>query len=148
MTLRRFADLLLIILVFIVAGPLLGVFIAAGLSSLGLTVAGWRGFVRDLMPFLMLYGWVMGLAIGAAPAALAGAIVAGYGWWRGRVPLAVGMLAGLMSAVIFGAMLRRGAASPEQANDGAALIALVWLAANVGAAIACTRLTRRWQSKT
>jgi hypothetical protein len=147
MTLRRLIDLLLVVLVFIVMGPLIGLFIAAAMSSLGLTVAGWRGFARDLMPFLMLYGWVMGLAIGVAPAGLAGTIVAGYAGWRGRVPLAVGMLAGLVSAAIFGAMLRRSVASPEQANDGATVMAMIWLAANIGAAIACTWLTRRWQSK-
>ena len=139
MTLRRLGDFAVMMLVFVAAGPLIGLLAAAGTSMAGLFFSRWAEFAGHFPAFMLLYGWVFAHFVGLAPAALAGAMVAAYAAWRGRVPLLAGAAAGLGSGILLNRL------TPFDPKAELAPIVFVWIATHVVAAVACTRLTRRWQ---
>jgi hypothetical protein len=135
----RFADLALIVVVFVAVGPLVGMLATVPMSLVGLLFSRWIEFATHFPAFMLLYGWVFAHFVGWAPAALTGVLVALYAWRCRRVPLAVGAVAGLASSMI----LSRWAPFDLKAEQ--VPIVVIWVATHVVAAIACTRLTRRWQ---
>ncbi len=146
MTWTRFGRLALIVLVFAIIGPIVGLVVFA-LGSGALTWAvSTEGFQQRMdgsastTAIVLLYGLFLAHWIGAPAAISAGLLVVVYSAWRGRTPLVFGMIAGITVAIANG--LLYGAAMMQNRDWG-------WLcviaAVHVLPAIVCTRLTRRWQ---
>lgn len=143
MTWRRLGQLALIMLVFVLAGPVIGLLVAAVTSGLAIAASGDPGGGMAFAAFLLIYGWLFAHLVGLVPAAIAGAVVAAYAWLRGRVPLAIAAAAGV--AGMGQMVLRLGMPRPDWQESGMTVVAVIWLVVHVISAIACSRLTRRWQ---
>ncbi len=146
MTQARFGKLALIVLIFVIVGPIAGLAIfALGSGALAFGVSTGDLLSRldasaSTAVIVVLYGLFFAHWIGALAALIAGVLVAWYAARRGRVPLGVGAIAGVVSIV--GSYPRLGLF--DWVNVGAGLALLIF-AVHVLPAIACTRLTRRWQ---
>ncbi len=143
MTKRRLGQLAAIVLVFVTVGPVIGLLAAAALAGLAIAAGGDPGGGGAFTIFLLIYGLLFAHFIGIVPAAMAGTIVAGVANWRGRVPLAFGAVAGIAGMGLMA--LRSGVPQPSWRESSTTAVAVIWLLAHVLAALACTRLTRRWQ---
>lgn len=128
---------LAIVLTFVGLGPMIGlVVVALGFSSATLS--------PPIFVFLLLYGVIFAHLMGALPALISGAMVAGYAGVRGRVPDWFALLAGV--AGLLGIHDVEGLLNPHDAQFGWGVTIVIPLSCVI-AAIACTRLTRRWQAR-
>ena len=143
---RRLSKFVVIVLVFAVVGPIIGLVIFAlgsGILAFGVSTEPLTSRLdssASTVLIVLLYGLFFAHWIGALAAVIAGVLVAWYASWRGSVPLGVGVIAGVVSIV--GSYPRLGSFAWD--NIGAGLVMLI-LTVHVLPAIACTRLTRRWQ---
>ena len=143
---RRLSKFVVIVLVFAVVGPIIGLVIFAlgsGILAFGVSTEPLTSRLdssASTVLIVLLYGLFFAHWIGALAAVIAGVLVAWYASWRGSVPLGVGVIAGVVSIV--GSYPRLGSLPGD--NIGAGLSMLI-LAVHVLPAIACTRLTRLWQ---
>lgn len=141
MACQRIGRLAIVVIVFVAVGPLLGLVVFAlgsGFVTVGNVRAPDASGLSDfaaVVAAMLLYGVAMAHWAGALSAAATGFLVACYAAWRGCVPLVVGGMAGLVGSIVGFADLL-GTAVP---------VAGLTIAVHVLPAIACTRLTRRWQ---
>jgi len=134
--LKALRNALIIILIFAAVGPLVGL----PIFGLGIAVAA---LSPPMFVFFLLYGVLFAHLTGIIPAVIAGLLVASYAAWRGIVPAWYAALAGLIGTAgihdITGLLRENG---PELSRA----IAVLLPATCIGASLACTRLTRRWQT--
>lgn len=133
----RWLDIAKIIATFLAAGPLAGLLV----FSVATALAARDPFVGL---FFVIYGLIFAHFVGGVPALAAGVVVAGLAWWREKaVPVWLGALAGLLSVPIIESprtLFRPDAVSGDQ------VLSLLIVATPVVAAVAMTRLTRRWHA--
>ena len=143
MTKHRLGQLAAIVMVFVTVGPVIGLLAAAALGGLAIAAGGDPSGGGAFTVFLLIYGLLFAHFVGIVPAAIAGTIVAGIAHWRGRVPLVAGALTGIAGMALMAQ--RHGVPQPSWRESSPSAVAVIWLLAHVLAALACTRLTRRWQ---
>lgn len=135
-TLKALRNALIIILIFAAVGPLIGLLI----FGLGIAVAA---LSPPMFVFFLVYGPLFAHLTGLIPAVIAGLLVASYAAWQGLVPAWYAALAGLVATAgihdIAGLLRENG---PELSRA----IAIILPTTCIGASLACTRLTRRWQT--
>lgn len=146
MSWRRLGDLALIMLVFVLVGPLVGLVVTA--LGIGSALAVGNGDLSGgggITAFLLLYGFLFAHFVGVVPAIVSGLLVCAWAYSRGRVPIAVGALAGLASFALLNGSKFGPTPDPVGATSSEFTMMAVVGGAHILAAVVCTRLTRRWQ---
>jgi hypothetical protein len=151
MTRRKAENVFPLLAVFISVGPLIGLVVCA--IGLGLQIELQLAMERHRSPQLgnvpliigifMFFGIFLAHKIGMLAAAIAGLLVAGYSIFWNRVPLIFGGLAGAVSyasTLAFPENIERVMGKNPELS-----VTIVIIAVHILPAIACTRLTRRWQ---
>jgi len=135
----RVGQLVFIIVVFVILGPLIGLVIFSIMSEAYVLAIGTK---PGNGLFLFIPGLLFAHLVGAIPAAMAGLLVALIAAIRRNVPLWMGFGVGLVVGTILAAYVQSLPSRGEPLSTQA-LLGFTFLCA-VASAV-CTYLTRRWQ---